>query len=84
MQRPKLGIFIDEQGATSVESPLKGTTTHESLRTTVPNDTDKSCSLMPQSGGEQPGNSPPKCSKTCSVVSLVEYISWVRSALLAK
>ena len=29
-QRPKLGIFIDEQGATSVESLLKGATAHES------------------------------------------------------
>jgi len=42
-QRPKLGIFIDEQGATSVESLLKGATAHESLRTTVLSDTDKSC-----------------------------------------
>jgi len=42
-QRPKLGIFIDEQGATSVESLLKGATTHESLRTTVISDADKSC-----------------------------------------
>jgi len=63
-ERPKLGIFIDEQGATSVESPLKGTTTHESLRTTVPNDTDKSCSLILQSEGEQLGNCTPKFSKT--------------------
>jgi len=31
---------------------------HESLLTTVLNDTDKSCSLIPQSGGEQPGNPP--------------------------
>jgi len=29
-QRPKLGIFIDEQGATSVERLLKGATAHES------------------------------------------------------
>ena len=28
-QRPKLGIFIDEQGGTSVESHLEGTTAHE-------------------------------------------------------
>jgi len=42
-QRPKLGIFIDEQGATCVESLLKGATAHESLRTTVVSDTDKSC-----------------------------------------
>jgi len=41
--RSKLGIFIDEQGATSVESLLKGATAHESLRTTVLSDTDKSC-----------------------------------------
>jgi len=41
--RSKLGIFIDEQGATGVESPLKGATAHESLRTTVLSDTDKSC-----------------------------------------
>ena len=34
----------------------------------------------PQSGGEQPGNSAPKFSETCSV----EYISWVRSCLLSK
>jgi len=34
-QRPKLAIFIDEQGATSVESLLKGAMGHESLRTTV-------------------------------------------------
>ena len=40
-QRPKLGIFIDEQRATSVESLLKGATAHESLRTTVISDTDK-------------------------------------------
>jgi len=40
---PNLGIFIDEQGATSVESPLKGATAHESLRTIVLSDTDKSC-----------------------------------------
>ena len=43
-QRPKLGIFIDEQGPpTSVENLLKGATAHESLRTTVLSDTDKSC-----------------------------------------
>ena len=42
-QRPKLGIFIDEQGARSVESLLKGATAHENLRTTVLSDTDKSC-----------------------------------------
>jgi len=42
-QRPKLRIVIDEQGATSVESLLKGATAHESLRTTVLSDTDKSC-----------------------------------------
>jgi len=41
--RPNLGIFIDEQGATSVESLLKSATAHESLRTTVLSDTDKSC-----------------------------------------
>jgi len=29
-QRSKLGVFIDEQGATSVESLLKGATAHES------------------------------------------------------
>jgi len=42
-QRSKLGIFIDEQGTTSVESLLKGATAHESLKTTVLSDTDKSC-----------------------------------------
>jgi len=42
-QRPKLGIFTDEQGATSVESLLKGVAAHENLRTTVLSDTDKSC-----------------------------------------
>jgi len=42
-QRPILGIFIDEQGATCVESLLKGATAHERLRTTVVSDTDKSC-----------------------------------------
>ena len=42
-QRPKLGVFIDEQEATSIESLLKGATAHESLRTTVLSDTDKSC-----------------------------------------
>ena len=42
-QRPKLGIFIDEQGTTSVVSLLKGATAHESLRTTILSDTDKSC-----------------------------------------
>jgi len=42
-QRPKLGIFIDEQGGTSVESLLKGATAHVSSRTTVVSDTDKSC-----------------------------------------
>jgi len=42
-QRPKPGIFIDEQGTTSVESLLKEATAHESLRTTVLSDTDKSC-----------------------------------------
>jgi len=42
-QRPKLGIFIDEQGATSVENLLKGATAQESLRTTVLSDTDKPC-----------------------------------------
>jgi len=57
-QRPKLGIFIDEQGATSVESLLKGATAHKCLRTTVLSDTDKSCKLIQQSVGEQPGNSP--------------------------
>ena len=41
--RPNLGIFIDEQEATSVESLLKGATAHESLRTTVLSDTEKSC-----------------------------------------
>ena len=40
-QRSKLGIFIDEH--TSFEKLLKGATTHESLRTTVLSDTDKSC-----------------------------------------
>ena len=45
---PKLGIFIDEQGATSVKSLLKGTMAHESLRTTVLRDADKSCKLIPQ------------------------------------
>jgi len=34
-QRPKLGVFIDEQGGTIVESPLKGATAHESWRTIV-------------------------------------------------
>ena len=45
-QRPKQRqrpIFIDEQGAESVESLLKGATAHESLRTTVVSDTDKTC-----------------------------------------
>jgi len=42
-QTPKLGIFIDEQGATSLESLLKGAMAHESLRTTVIGVTDKSC-----------------------------------------
>ena len=41
--RPNLGIFIDEQGATSVESLLKDAAAHESLRTSVISDTDKSC-----------------------------------------
>ena len=41
--RSKLGIFIDEQGATSVENLFKGATDHESLRTTLVSDTDKSC-----------------------------------------
>ena len=41
--RPNLSIFIDEQGATSVESLLKGATAHESLRINVLSDTDKSC-----------------------------------------
>ena len=40
-QRSKLGIFIDEH--TSVEKLLKGATAHESLRTAVLSDTDKSC-----------------------------------------
>ena len=35
-------------------------------------------------GGEQLGNSSPKLSKTCSVVSSVEYISWVRPFLLSE
>jgi len=56
-QRPKLGIFIDVQGATNVESLLKGAKAHEYLRTTALSDTDKSFSLIPQSGGEQQGNS---------------------------
>ena len=44
LERPKLGIFVDEQGPpTSVESLLKEATAHESLRTTVLSDTDKSC-----------------------------------------
>ena len=40
MQRPRLnlGIFIDEQWVTSVESLLKGATSHESLRTIVLSD----------------------------------------------
>jgi len=42
-QRSKLGIFIDEQGATSVESVLKEATAHESLGTTVLSDTYNSC-----------------------------------------
>ena len=33
--KAKLGIFIEEQGATSVESLRKGATDHESLRTTA-------------------------------------------------
>ena len=33
--KAKLGIFIEEQGATSVESLWKGATDHESLRTTA-------------------------------------------------
>ena len=40
-QRSKLGIFIDEH--TSVEKLLKGAMAHESLRTAVLSDTDKSC-----------------------------------------
>ena len=32
--KAKLGIFIEEQGATSVESLWKGATDHEGLRTT--------------------------------------------------
>ena len=32
--KAKLGIFIEEQGATSVVSLRKGATDHESLRTT--------------------------------------------------
>jgi len=42
-QMPKPGIFIEQQGATSVESFLKGATAHESLRTTVLSDIDESC-----------------------------------------
>ena len=38
-QRPKLGLFIDEQGATSVESLLKGTKAHVSLRNAILSDT---------------------------------------------
>jgi len=34
--------------------------------------------------GEQSCNSPQKFSKTCSVVSPVEYISWLRPCLLSK
>ena len=41
----------------SQTGPLKGATAHESLRNTVPSDTDKSCQLIPQSGEEQQGNS---------------------------
>ena len=41
--RPNLGIFIDEQGATIVERLLKDAAAHESFRTTVLSDTDKSC-----------------------------------------
>ena len=41
--RPNLRIFIDEQGAISVESLLKGAAAHESLRITVLSDTEKSC-----------------------------------------
>ena len=40
-QRPKPGIVTDEQGATSVESLLKGAMAHESLRTTVLSDIDE-------------------------------------------
>jgi len=32
--KTKLSIFIDEQGATSLESLLKGATVHESFKTT--------------------------------------------------
>ena len=81
--RPNLGIFIVEQGVTSVESLLKGATAHESLRTTVLSDTDKSCQLIPESG-ERNRASPSKFTKTCSVVNSVEYISWVRPFLLSK
>ena len=35
--KAKLGIFIEDQGATSVENLWKGATDHESLRTTCPN-----------------------------------------------
>jgi len=34
--------------------------------------------------GRAAGQSPPKFSKTCSVVSSVEYISWLRPCLLSK
>jgi len=82
-QRPKLGIFFDKQEATSVESLLKRATTHEGLKTTVLSDTDMSCWLIPQSGGDQTGNSHSKFSKTCSVISSVEHINWVRPCLLS-
>jgi len=79
----KTRYFIDEQGATSVESPLKGEAAHESLRTTV-----KWCWQVLQADpairGRATRQFPPKFSKTCSVVSLVEYISWVRPCLLSK
>ena len=42
--RSKLGIFIDEQGATSVERLLKWATAHESLRTTFLSDTENRAS----------------------------------------
>jgi len=38
----------------------------------------------PATRGEQPCNSPLKFSKTCSVVSSVEYISWLQPCLLSK
>ena len=43
-----------------------------------------SLAMIRQSWGEQPDNTPPIFSKTCSLVSSVEYINSVRPCLLSK